>query len=39
MRRLIESDMLQDAGGEQLVKIKVADRKIHVNNKRCWVCQ
>ena len=34
MRRFIKSDILQDASDEQLVKIKVADQKIHVNNKR-----
>ena len=32
MRRFIKSDILQDATDEQLVKIKVADQKIHVNN-------
>ena len=34
MRRFIKSDILQDATDEQLVKIKVADQKIHVNHKR-----
>ena len=34
MKRFIRSDILQDASNEQLVKIKVADQKIHVNNKR-----
>lgn len=33
MRRFIKSDILQDASDEQLVKIKVADQKIHVNHK------
>ena len=34
MRRFIKRDILQDASDEQLVKIKVADQKIHVNHKR-----
>ena len=34
MRRFIESEILQDASDEQLVNIKVADQKIHVNDKR-----
>ena len=34
MRRFIKSDILKDASDEQLVKIKVADQKIRVNNKR-----
>ena len=34
MRRFIKSDILQDASDEQLVKIKVADQKIHVNHKK-----
>lgn len=34
MRRFIQSDILKDAGDEQLVKIKVADQKIHVNHNR-----
>lgn len=34
MRRFIKSDILQDATDEQLVKIKVADQKIHVNHRR-----
>ena len=33
-RRFIKSDILQDSSDEQLVKIKVAAQKIHVNNKR-----
>ena len=34
MRRFIESEILQDASDEQLVNIKVADQKIHVDIKR-----
>lgn len=34
MRRFIKSDILKDASDEQLVKIKVADQKIHVNHKK-----
>ena len=34
MRRFIKSDILQDPSDEQLVQIKVADQKIHVNRKR-----
>ena len=34
MRRFIKSDILQDASDEELVKIKVAGHKIHVNHKR-----
>lgn len=37
MRRFIKSDILQDASDEQLVKIKVADQKIHVNHKTVGV--
>ena len=39
MRRFIKSDILQDAtcGHEELVKIKVAYQKIHVNHKRVHV--
>lgn len=34
MRRFIKSDILKDASDEQLVKIKVADQKIHVIHKK-----
>ena len=34
MKRFIKSDILQDASDEQLVKIKVAEQNLHVNNKR-----
>ena len=34
IRRFMKSDILQDATDEQLVKIKVADQKVHVNHKR-----
>ena len=34
MRRFVKSDILEDVSDEELVKIKVADQKIHVNHKR-----
>lgn len=34
MGRFIKSDILQNASGEQLVKIKLSDQKIYVNHKR-----
>ena len=34
MKRFIESEILQDASDQKLVNIKVADQKIHMNDKR-----